>query len=81
LRIQTSYLRCYLGLADDDWRCILEDESLPHYLTRVEELVYIRVVRLERLAILLRQGVEGRLDDIMLIEVRSVDVGAFFLHA
>jgi hypothetical protein len=41
------------------------------------------VVRLERLAILLRQGVEGRLDDIMLIEVRSVDVGvgAFFLHA
>jgi hypothetical protein len=69
-----SYLGCYLGLADDDQRCVLEDDPLPHHLiTRV-------VVSLECLTILLRQGVKGGLDDIVLVEVRSVDIGASFLH-
>jgi hypothetical protein len=33
----------------------------------------MRVIHLERLVILLHQGVEGGLDDVILVEVRSVD--------
>jgi hypothetical protein len=40
-----------------------------------------RVVSLEHLAILLCQDVEGRLDDVVFVEVGSVDTGASFLRA
>jgi hypothetical protein len=76
------YLRCYLSLADDDRYCVLEDGPLPRYLiTQVEELLQIGMVSLEHFASLLRQGVKGGLDDVVLVEVRSVDVGASLLHA
>jgi hypothetical protein len=48
---------------------------------RVEELIHLGALSLECLAILLRQCVEGGLDDIVLIEVESVDAGISFLHA
>jgi hypothetical protein len=71
------YLGCYLGLADDDRCCVLEDDPLPrHLVTRVEELIQIGAVALERLATLLRHGVEGGLDDVVLVKVGSVDVRA-----
>jgi hypothetical protein len=47
----------------------------------IEELIHLCAVSLERLAILLRQDVIGRLDGVVLVEVRSIDVGASFLHA
>jgi hypothetical protein len=65
-------LRCYLGLAYDDWRCVLEDDPLPcHLITRVEELE-IGAVSFELLATLLHQGVKGKFDDVVLVDVRSV---------
>jgi hypothetical protein len=73
---------CYLSLADDDWRCVLEDERLPHHLvTRVEEFLQISTISLKRLVIILRQGVKGGLDDVVLVEVGSVDARASLLHA
>jgi hypothetical protein len=75
------YLRCYLGLANDDRRGVLEDEPLPcHLIMRVEELLQIGAVSLERFAILLRQGVKGGHDDV-LVEVRSVGARVSLLHA
>jgi hypothetical protein len=77
-----SYLGCYLGLVDDDRRYILEDDPLPCYLiTWVEQLIYLHAVSLERLEILLHQGVKCRFDDVVLVEVGSIDTGASFLHA
>jgi hypothetical protein len=76
------YLRCYLGPANDDRCGVLEDEPLPrHLITRVEKLMQIDAVSLENLAILLCQGVEGGLDDVVLVEVRFIDIRASFLHA
>jgi hypothetical protein len=67
---------CYLGLAYDDRRGALEDGPLPHHLiTQEEELLEIGVVSFERLVTLLHQGVEGRLDDVVLVKVGSVGVG------
>jgi hypothetical protein len=76
-----QYLGCYLSLADVDRRRILLDEPLSRYLiTREEELIHLLVVGLERLAIFLRQVVEGRLDNVVLAEIGFVGVGASFLH-
>jgi hypothetical protein len=76
------YLKCYLGLADDDRHCVLEDEPMLHHVvTLVEELIHLNVISLERLAILLHQGVAGELDDVVLVEVGSVNARSSFLHA
>jgi hypothetical protein len=57
------------------------DEPLSRYLiTREEELIHLLVVGLERLAIFLRQVVEGRLDNVVLAEIGFVGVGTSFLH-
>jgi hypothetical protein len=50
------------------------------FATREEEFFEIDAISFERLATLLRQGVEGRLDDVVLIEVGSVAAGVFTLH-
>jgi hypothetical protein len=77
-----SYLECYLGLMDDNQRCVLEDEPLPHHLvTRVEELIHHRTVSLKHAVIFLHQRVKGGLDDVVLVEVGSVDARASLLHA
>jgi hypothetical protein len=52
--------------------------SLHNMIGRVLE---IGVVSFECLATLLRQGVEGRLDDVVLVEVRSIGAGFSTLHA
>jgi hypothetical protein len=76
------YLRCYLSLVDDDRRCVLDDSPLlRHLITRVEELIEIGTVSFERLAILLHQGVKGRLDDVVLIDVGSIGVRVSPLNA
>jgi hypothetical protein len=49
---------------------------------RVEDLIQISMISLECLVIILRQGVEGGPDDVVLVEVGSVDVGPpFFMLA
>jgi hypothetical protein len=76
------HLGCYLGLADDDRCCVLEDAPLSsHLVTRVEELLQISAVTLECLATFLHQGVEGGLDDAVLVKFGSIDAGASLLHA
>jgi hypothetical protein len=45
-----------------------------------EELIHLLVAGLECLVIFLRQVVEGRLDDVVLLEVGSIGVRASFLH-
>jgi hypothetical protein len=52
-----------------------------HLVARVEEVIHFGVVSLERLAILLREGIEGGFDDVVLVEVGSVDARASLLHA
>jgi hypothetical protein len=77
-----SYLEYYLSLVDGDRRGVLENGSLPrHFTMREEELLKISAVSLERLVTLLRQGVEGRLDDVAHVEVGSIDVEVSTLHA
>jgi hypothetical protein len=48
---------------------------------RKEELLKIGSIRFRRPATLLRQGVEGGLEDIALVEVRAVVAGVFTFHA
>jgi hypothetical protein len=77
-----SYLGHYLRLGKDDRCGVLENSFLScHLATREEELLKIDVVCFERLATLLRQGVEGGLEDITLVEDGSIVVGVFTLHA
>jgi hypothetical protein len=54
---------------------------LCHLVKREEELFKIATVRFERLMTLLHQGVEGGLEDIALVEVRSVVARASTPHA
>jgi hypothetical protein len=76
------YLEYYLKLVEDDRHSILENSHMSRHLaTRNEELFKIGVVRFELLATLLRQGVEGGFEDIALVEVRSIIIGVFTLHA
>jgi hypothetical protein len=76
------YLGYYLRLVEDDRRGVLENSPISHHFTaREEELFKIGVVSFKRHATLLRQGVEGRLEDVILVEVRSIVTGVFTLHA
>jgi hypothetical protein len=47
---------------------------------REEELIKIGAISFERLATLLRHCVEGRLDDVVLVEVGSVGARVSPLH-
>jgi hypothetical protein len=67
---------------EDDRCSIPENSPLPHHFTTQEkELHEISNVSFKRLAILLRQGVEGGFEDVALVEVRSVVVEVSTLHA
>jgi hypothetical protein len=67
---------------EDDRRGVLENSPVLHYFaTREEEFFKIGAVSFKRLVILLRQSVEGRLDDVILVEVRSIGAEFFTLHA
>jgi hypothetical protein len=62
------------------WFC--HNDSLSYHLVMgVEELLQISAMALERLGTLLHQGVKGGLDDVVLVEVRSIDARASLLHA
>jgi hypothetical protein len=52
-----------------------------HLATQKEELFKISAIRFERFATLLRQGVEGGLEDVALVEVGFVVAGVSTLHA
>jgi hypothetical protein len=66
------YLGCYLRLVEDDRCSIPENSPLPHHFTTwEEELFKISAVSFERLVTLLRQGVEGKLEDVVFIKVTS----------
>jgi hypothetical protein len=68
-------------LVEDDRRSILENSPLSrHFTMREEELLKINAVSFEHLTTLLRQGVEGRLEDVILVEIRSIGTGVFTLH-
>jgi hypothetical protein len=76
------YLRYYLRLVEDDRRGVLENSPVLHYFaTREKEFFKIDMVSFKRLMTLLRQGVEGRLDDVILVEIRSIGAEFFTLHA
>jgi hypothetical protein len=72
----------YLGPVEDDRRSILENSPMSHHFTmREEELFKIGMVRIECLATLLHQGIEGGLENVSLVGVRSVVAGVFTLRA
>jgi hypothetical protein len=76
------YLRYYLGLVEDDRCSIPENNLLPsHLATQEEELSKISNVSFECLSTLLRQGVEGGFEDIVIVEVEYTVVRVFTLHA
>jgi hypothetical protein len=69
------YLRYYLRLVEDDWRSVLENIPMSHnFATREEEFF-------KCLATLLHQDVKGRLENIVLVEVRSIGAGVSTLLA
>jgi hypothetical protein len=58
-----------------------EEQSLPRYFTmREEELFEIGAVSFKRLVTLLRQGIEGMLEDVVLVEVRSISARVSTIH-
>jgi hypothetical protein len=76
------YLGCYLRFVENNRCSIPENSPLPrHFATREEELFEIGVVSFECLATLLHQGVDGGLEDVALVEVRSVVAGVSTLRA
>jgi hypothetical protein len=76
------WVRPYLGLGEDDRHIILENSPLSHHLTTREEvLLKIGMVRFECLVTLLRQHVKGGLEDVALVEVRSIVARVSTLHA
>jgi hypothetical protein len=67
------YLRYYLRLGEDDQRSVLENRPLSRHLAmREEKLLKIDMVRFERLATLLRQGVDGKFEYVAFVEVGSI---------
>jgi hypothetical protein len=73
---------CYFRLVEDDRCSISENSPLSHHVeTRGGELFKIGLVSFEHLATLLHQGVEGRLEDVALVEVGFVATGVSTLHA
>jgi hypothetical protein len=76
------YLEHYLVFGEGDRYGVLENNPLSRHLAmRKKELLKIGAVCFERLATLLRQGVEGGLEDAALVEVESVVAGVSTLHA
>jgi hypothetical protein len=72
----------YLGLVEDDRHSVLENSPVSrHFAMREEELFKIGMLRFERLMTLLRQGVDGGLEDVAPIEVGYVVVGVSTFHA
>jgi hypothetical protein len=67
----------------EDDRCgVLENGPLPHHFAMQEEEFFeIGVVGFECLVTLLRQGVEGRLEDVVLVEVKFIGARVSTLHA
>jgi hypothetical protein len=64
------YLGYYLELMDDDQRGVLEDGLLPcHFTTQEEKFLEVSAISFKRFAILLCQGIEGRLDNVVFVEV------------
>jgi hypothetical protein len=77
-----SYLGYYLGLVEDDRCSVLKNNPMSHHLVaHEEELLKIGAAHFKRLATLLRQGVEGGLEDVALVEVGSVVARVSTLHA
>jgi hypothetical protein len=68
-------------MEDDRYGIPENSPMLHHFAMREEELFKIGAVSLERLATLLCQGVEGRLEDVVLVKVRSIGAGVSTLHA
>jgi hypothetical protein len=67
---------------EDDPRGVPENGPMPcQFTTREEEFFEIGAVGFEHLATLLCQGVEGRLEDVVLVEVRSIGTGVSTLNA
>ncbi len=66
----------------EDDRCSILDNGplLRHLTTQEEELSEIGEVSFKCLATLLHQGVEGGLEDVVLVEVGSVGAGVSTLH-
>jgi hypothetical protein len=55
---------------------------MPRYFTTGEEEFFkIDAVSFKCLMTLLRQGVEGMLEDVGLVKVRSIDTGVSTIHA
>jgi hypothetical protein len=76
------YLGYYHGSVEDDRCSIPKNSHMPcHFATREEEPNKIGAVHVERLATLLRQGVEDGLEDAAVVEVGSIVVGVSTLHA
>jgi hypothetical protein len=76
------HLGCYLGLADDDRCCVLEDAPpVKSPRNKSRRAPPNQCVTLECLATFLHQGVEGGLDDAVLVKFGSIDAGASLLHA
>jgi hypothetical protein len=72
----------YLGLVEDDRYSVLENSPVSrHFAMREEELFKIGMLRFERLMTLLRQGVDGGLEDVAPIEVGYVVAGVSTFHA
>jgi hypothetical protein len=67
----------------EDDRCgVPQNSPLPHHFTtREEELFEIDTVSFECLVTLLYQGVKGRLDIVVLVDVESVGAEVFTVHA
>jgi hypothetical protein len=67
---------------EDDRRSVLENSLMSrHFVAREEELFKIGVVSFKHLVTLLHQGVEGRLEDVVLVKVGSVVARVSTLHA
>jgi hypothetical protein len=76
------YLGYYLCLVEDDWCGILENNPMScHFTLWEEELFNIGMISFERLATLLHQDIEGGLEDVALVKVKSVVARVSTLHA
>jgi hypothetical protein len=72
----------YLTLGEDDRHSVLENSSLLRHLTTQKvDLFKIGAVCFKGLATLLRQDVEGGLEDVAHVEVGSVVAGVSTIHA
>jgi hypothetical protein len=76
------YLGYYLSLVEDDRSGVLENGPLScHFIMREEGFFEIGAVSFKCLVTLLRQGIECRLNDVVLVEVAFVGAGVSIFHA